>query len=310
MEKMEKMEKWIPNVVVLGPGGSRGFLEIGALKRLMEEKIGDGDFLTNVKIWVGISVGAAISLLFVSGYTIDEIINICIGFNIVEDIMSINLDEISKNLGLIKMKTVEKKLIECVKTKFGFVPTLNQLYVLTGLELCLVSFNFDKMSPEFLDFHTEPELSCVEAALMSMSIPLLFQPRKYRGDIYIDGAIGAPYPVTKYDVNENKVLGMYICSEEDIINIDNKPLNYIHRLIHASMKVLRDVEIKHSSENVKNIVLKTSYKDTTGLTINEEARKNMIDCGYKIADTFLKINLNPEKYDMTLTQEIPFHFEL
>ena len=293
-----------PDIVLLGPGGSRAILEIGTLKRLFEEE----GFTNKVKTWAGVSAGAGIALLIVCGYTPIEIEEICSGVTILDDVLSINLDEAAKNLGLVKLKGIEAKLSQVVSAKFGFIPTLKQLYVLTGLELSVVAFNVDKMEPAFLEKNTAPDLSCVESVMMSISIPILFQPRKYNGDTYIDGAVGACYPLSHYDNGENFVLGMYISSDEEYINLENNPMKYIYRLIHCSMKVLRDMEIKYASDKVKHIILKTSFTDTTGLTMDQQTRNNLLRAGYIAADNFLKINKNPEKYSFSLeeSQEIPF----
>lgn len=295
---------WKPNVVLLGPAGAKIFLINGSLKRLFQEK----DFLKDVTTWAGVSAGAAMSLLIVLGYNISEIIDLCLDMNILDEIIHINLDEAKKNLGLIKNILIEEKLKESIIKKIGYIPTLKELYLLSGLKLVLVSFNIDKFRSEFLDKDTEPNLSCLDAAMMSMAVPLLIQPRKYKSHVYCDGAIGSPYPVLYFDKDDNKVLGMYISSEEDLYCSDNKPANYIYRLIQAGMSSLRNTEIKYSSENVKHIGLKTVVKDTTGLTIDRETRQQMIDYGYNIADDFLKINSDPEKYKYNLdeNEEIPF----
>lgn len=304
---MSKEKEWFPNVILCGPGGSRGILLLGALKRFFEEKIGDKNFLGQVKIWAGVSIGAAISLLIVSGYTVEEIIDISLGVSLIEDIMNINLNDITRNLGLMKLQSIEEKLKHFIHLKFGKIPTLQELYEITNLELSVVTFNCNKMRSEFLDRHTTPELSCVEAAILSMTIPILFQPRKLKSDLCIDGAIGSPFPVTHYDVNDRKVIGMYISSEDDYLNLDKNPLNFLYRLIHASMKVLRDTEIKYSSPNVKTLKLTTDFKDTTGLTMGKEAREEMLNKGYDIADSFLKLLLESDKYVfIPESEEIPF----
>lgn len=303
------MNEWTPDIVVCGPGGSRGFLILGALKCLFEEKLQNNElFMSKVNKWVGISVGAAISLLIVAGYSIDEIVDLCIDVNLIDDILCINLEEAKQKMGLIKNKTVEEKLKQFILQKYSYIPTLEQLYMLTGLHLTLVAFNIDKMRPEFLDRDTEPELSCVEAAMMSMAVPILMQPRKHKGNIFIDGALGAPYPVLSFDHDNNNVLGMYISSEEDLYSSDKKASSFIYRLIQASMKVLRDVEIKHASSNVKHIPLRTMIRDTTGILIDKESRQLMINQGYECAENFLKINRNPEKYNISFpeNEEIPF----
>jgi len=296
---------WKPDVMVIGPGGSKGFLEIGCLKRLFEEQY----FLKNIHTWAGISVGAGLSLLLVTGYKIQEIIDISLEMNIVEDIATINLDEAKEKLGLIRNKSIEEKLRQCLIRKIGFIPTLNQLYLITGVKLVMVSFNLDKYRVEYLDKDTEPELSCLEAAMMSMAVPLLIQPRKYKGDVYCDGAIGAPYPVLHFDKNDDKVLGLYISSEEDLYCSDKKPTNYVYRLIQAGMRTLRNFEINYSSKNVKNIALKTLIKDTTGLSIDRQTREKMIEYGYECADNFLKVNTEPEKYEYKLNDNEEIEFE-
>lgn len=300
--------EWKPNVVLCGPGGSRGLLILGCLKRLFEEKFEENGFMENVKHWVGVSVGAAISLLIVVGYTVNEIIDLCIDLNLIDDILHINLDEVREKMGLLKNKTIEEKLKYYISLKYGFVPTLAQLYMLTGIHLTLVSFNIDKMRTDYLDCDTEGELSCVEAAMMSMAVPILMQPRKHKGCVYIDGAIGNSYPISRFDYDNNKILGIYITSEEDLYCSDKKPTTFIYRLIQASMKVIRDNEIKCASNNVKHIVLSTMLRDTTGIMIDRESRELMVEQGYEAANTFLKINMDPNKYDLTLqeNEEIPF----
>ena len=300
------MDIWKPNMIMCGPGGAKSFLLLGALKKFFEE-----EFLENVEIWAGVSAGAAISLLLVCGYSIEEIIDICLNLDILEDLVNINISEIPKKMGLIPNHTVEEKLKDGILKKFGYIPTLKQLYDHTKYHLTLVSFNLDKMKAEFLDKDTEPNLSCLEAAMMSMAIPILVQPRKYKGNIYVDGALGAPYPVLHFDHNQNKILGMYISSEQDLYTSDNKTVNFFYRLIQASMKALRDNEISLASDNVKHLKLQTDVRDITGISLILEMRQKMIQEGEEYAKAFLKVNNNPDKYNLDLPEgeEIPFSFE-
>ncbi len=282
---------WKPDLVLLGPGGAKGFLEVGCCKRLFEEK----DFLKNVTDWVGVSAGAAISLLIIIGYTPDEVNDICLSIDLIDDLITINLDDAKEKLGLISNKTVEDTLIKYVKAKCNCIPTLQHLYELTGKTYTAVTYNTDKMREEYLNKNTEPKLSCIEATLMSMAIPGFIQPRKYKGCVYVDGAIAAPYPVLEYDDGRN-ILGIFISSEQDNYSSNKKIMHFTYRLIQAGMKRSRDIEIKYSSDRVKHICLKTSIKDTIGISISDGDKKGMVDHGYKCATQFLTINSNPDKY--------------
>lgn len=297
-------ESWTPNIILCGPGGVKACLILGCLKRLfLEESI----ITENIERWVGVSAGAAISLLIICGYSIDEIIDLFINVNIVDELAHIKLNEAINNLGFIKNKTVEEKLSKAIKDKFGYVPSLRQLYLSTGYILTVVVYNLDKMRPEFMDKDTEPDISCLEATMMSMAIPGLIQPRKYKGNMYIDGGIGAPYPVCEYDYNNNKILGIYIASENDLYSSDKNPKEFLHRLIYAGMKALREKDIENASSNVKHIVLKTTVTDTAGISTSYEDRMCLIRQGYDCAESFIQHLYHPEKFEeIKENEEISF----
>lgn len=294
---------WNPDVILIGPAGAKAFLLMGVLKKLFQEP----DFFKNVHTWAGVSAGAAISLLLSIGYTIQDIEDLSMDINIVEDIININLDEARQKLGLIKNKTLEDTLKKAIIKKVGFIPTMKQLYLITGVNLVLISFNLDTYKTEFFSKDSEPDLSCLEAVMMSMTVPVLIQPRKYKGSTYVDGAVAAPYPVLHFDKNNDKVLGIYVSSEQDLYTSD-KAANYIFRLVQSGMRTIRHFNIEYSSDNVKHIPVQTNIKDVTGLSISKEVREQMIEYGYRTGENFLKINENPEKYDINLkdNEEIPF----
>ncbi len=293
---------WKPDTVVIGPAGAKAFLFTGAIKTLERE-----DFLNNVELWIGVSAGAALSLLLVCGFKIKDIIEICMDLSLKEDLTNINLTDIQNKFGFISGKILEEKLKQCVIEKFGKSVTMQELKDLTEKTWIAVAFNMDKLEPEYFSYENFPNLSVVEAAMMSMSIPILFQPRKYNGYVYVDGAIGAPYPILKFDNGKRQILGLFIYDEMQIYS-DNIT-EYLYRLIHAGMKILRDLQINYSSENVKHIRLKSDIKDSTGVSISKQNREIMIQYGEKCAETFMKINKEPQKYcyEIGENEEIPFN---
>ncbi len=297
---------WLPDVLVLGPGGAKGNLELGALYRLEQE-----NFLRNVNIWIGVSVGAPISLLKVCGYNVTEIINDCISINILDDITGINLDSYIDRMkdhpGLFSNKTVENMLKLRVIQKFGMIPTLMQLYMATGLIFSCITFNTDKLRKEELNKNTEPDLSCVEAAMMSMSIPGIIEPRIYKGNAYVDGAIGDPYPVLLYDDGEHNILGIYIESERSNYSSAKNPLRLLYRSIQGTIKMTREEHIEWSSDKCKHLCLKTNVIDTTGISLNNKSKLAMIESGYRSTTVFLIRLKHPEKYNIILedNEEIP-----
>ena len=294
---------WKPDVIVLGPGGAKGYLELGLLSSFEDE-----NYLSDINEWTGCSIGSAICLLKISGYTMTEIINDCLNFNIINDIGDINIDNFKESPGLLTIKSAEKLLNSRLSQRFGVIPTLKQLYLATGIILNIVTFNLDKMRPEYMNKDTEPNLSVVKAVLMSMAIPGIIIPRIYKGYTYVDGAIGDPYPILIHDDGEKKILGVYIDSECGSWNSNNNnTLLYLYKCAQASMKVMRDQSIRLASNNCKHIALKTPIIDTTGLSFNAEIKNKMLESGYKTGIHFLNKLKYPHKYKIILDpdEEIP-----
>jgi predicted acylesterase/phospholipase RssA len=170
----------------------------------------------------------------------------------------------------------------------------------------------DKIKGQFFNKDNSPDMSVLELVMMSMCVPGLIQPRKYKGDSFLDGAITHPLPILQFDHSGNKILALHISSEEDLSYSDESGTTFMYSLFHGGMSEIKDLNIKYSSENVKYIALKTNIKDITGLTLSKETRQKMVDYGYASAANFIKINSDPEKYNINLgeNEEIPFHFEI
>jgi len=298
---------WKPNVVLMGPAGAKGILYIGALKYLEEEK-----FLNEVTEWVGISAGAAISLLYLIGYTPKEITEICINVSLLDDVSNINIAKVADSLGLIRGTVLENKLKECMLKKYSFLPNLEELYTLTNKKWTAVTFNMNTMDSEFLCKDTHPDLCAVEATMMSMAVPILIQPRKYKGCTYVDGGISAPYPVLRYDNGVNRILGIYVAESHTDKHPEQEKLpDFLYKLVHAGMISLRNIQKEHCSDNVRHLCLQTNVRDITGISISQEIRYQMISDGHEAARIFYIHSSHPEKYNYTLSdkEEIPMLFD-
>ena len=68
----------IINTLCISGGGVKGISFLGALSYLLDKKHID---LNNIHTYIGSSVGSIISLLFVLGYSIDELIDFILNFN-------------------------------------------------------------------------------------------------------------------------------------------------------------------------------------------------------------------------------------
>src|SRR5688572_18121608 len=99
-------------VVVLGAGGVKGFLELGALYYLQKN-----GHLDSVSKYIGVSIGSMIALLMCSGYNVLDIILEMIDINIsMKD--NVSIKSIVNNMGLIDMKNIKDKMDDMIIDKW------------------------------------------------------------------------------------------------------------------------------------------------------------------------------------------------
>lgn len=283
--------KWNPTILVLGPGGMEGFLELGVILKLYNVGM-----LQSINTYIGCSAGSIISLLLVAGYTPLEIIAQSTEISLFSDISSIKMTDISslvlqvkKNSGLLSHNSIKERLIICMRQKFGFIPTLYQLYLSTGLTLISVSLNLDTDNIEYFSWKNNPDLLCVDASILSMNIPFLFYKLQYNNSIYIDGAFGDPYPVKLLDDGKTDILGVHIESDNPYHgkSLEHDDLRYLNKVLHASMTQLKKRNQQESSDRVKHLNLYSPTPDITGITYNDRIKEDMVAIGYSKTTEFL-----------------------
>nr|QBK90410.1 MAG: patatin-like phospholipase [Pithovirus LCPAC103] len=273
---------WKPDVLVIGPGGMKGFKYLGAVWAMESANL-----LTEVKILLGVSVGAAFGLLWLAGYKIPEIFRTAADSGIFHGIDSIDIKQVISELGAISNENIEDMLNEKLENKYGFVPTLYKFYLLTGIKYEILSSNLDNVDGDYISYETDPDLSAVEACMLSMNIPFIFQVLRYKGCSMIDGAFSNPYPVDRYDYGDHRILGLALETEfssDPSANI----ASYIYRILNHPITLLRRNIKKHCSERCKHIMLYSSMADITGMSMDLDMKKQMLIAGWSCAATFVR----------------------
>lgn len=261
------------DILVVGPGGMKVFLELGALLELERE-----GFLVHIKKFIGCSIGSLVSLLLVSGYNVLQVINDFLNEDIFNYIIDkLDLDKIYNSTGLIDPSKIKEKISSKLLSKFTFIPSLQQLYLATGRGLYCVAYNITRDTVDIFSHETTPECSCVDAVLFSMNIPGLFYQMRYKDCLYVDGALGNPYPIDIFDDGKTKILGISIDSESTL-KIESG-IEYFYKIIQSPMVQLKKRILSESSRLCKNIEIKSDYFDTLGVNLDEKKRAEMIKQG-------------------------------
>lgn len=278
---MPRQQPWYPKALVLGPGGVKGLLELGALSYLQAANV-----LREIETVVGVSIGATIGLLFCCGCQISQIIKDALVIDLFTEIWSdISLRGITEKVGIVSHDSLRMKVSQLVTAQLGFVPTLRQLYDRSGKRFVSVAMNIGKNRTEYLDHETDPDLNCVEAVLLSMNIPILFQQLQHRGDLFIDGAFGNPYPVNIVDDGVTEVLGISIDTDKTKISSETT-FAYLYKIIHSTIDQLYLVRLESASDRCRHLVLTTNVHDLTGISIGIESKIAMLLRGWALAAQF------------------------
>ena len=275
---------WKPNVLVLGPGGAKGFLQLGSLEYLQKK-----NFLDEVHTIVGCSIGAIISLLILCGYKFKEISDLGITLDLFKDIRSVNITNILDTAGLIDTEFIDNLIEGYVKDKLGYVPTLKQLYKETEIVWYIVATKLGE-GPVYLSHETHPDINVVEAVMLSSNIPGLFSKRKYDCYTWIDGAFSDPYPIEKVDDGKNRVLGIYTVEKGETYSTGSN-VWYLSTSFRYPIRELRRKTIKYSTDKCKHLRLEALEQ---GLDYTEEQRKKMINDGFKQTEKQFPHLINPE----------------
>ena len=201
--------------IVLSGGGVKGICHVGALYALDELNI-----LDKIDTFAGTSIGSLVILLYVIGYSPGQIYNFIVSFDF-SKMKNISIFNI-QFFGFDNCSKMEYVIIRLIQQK-GFDPyiTLKELYEITKKKIIFTTVCVNTKELCYLSHDTYPELPILISVRMSMSIPFIFTPIKYKNYLYIDGGCFNNYPINLF-IDSNDVLGILLVDNKDIVeNIDN-----------------------------------------------------------------------------------------
>lgn len=263
--------------LVISGGGIRGMSFIGALKALENYKI-----LCDIETFAGTSVGALIIVFFVIGYSIDEIFEFIKYFDVTKMSSIDSLNTIISLFGFDDGKKIDiilTKIFECKNLNSDI--TFNDLFIITKKEIIITSVCINTMDVVYMSYKSHPNMSVKLAVKMAISIPVLFTPILFENKYYIDGGCIDNYPIGLFKDNLDEVIGLYVETNDRIVENINTIEDYIYQLLQCITKGLA------------NNILNGYEKSTISISIDWIP---LIDIDMDIND---KIKLFSRGYDVT-----------
>jgi NTE family protein len=182
-------------------GGVKGIAYVGALQELEKRQI-----MKNIIRVGGTSAGAINAVLLATHYTLKETQKVLTDLNFnnfMDDSWGFlrDTDRLIREFGWYKGDFFRDWMGNLIREKTGNQhSTFNDLRNMGFLDLYLIGANLSTGFSEVFSAEHTPRMRVVDAARISMSIPLFFAAvRNFRRDVYVDGGVFSNYPIKLFD---------------------------------------------------------------------------------------------------------------
>ena len=249
------------NKLVLSGGGKRGLMLLGSLEYIYQYQ---KEKISNIKTYIGSSIGSIICYLLILNYEPRHIISFLISNDFFKQFKDINFVSLTTCSGAYDWNILKKYLFILTNDKYKDENiTLKQLYDTFNKELICTTFNLSKQTTEYLSYKTHPDLLCVDALRMSSNIPLYFDKFKFNDDYYIDGGITNNFPINLLEENDYALA--LNCSKMNLKLEKFLITNYMLNLVSS-------VIINNVKQNINNCICKhidTIHFDTCTISTSD-----------------------------------------
>ena len=301
---------------IFGGGGIRGIAYCGAYKAMLEN---------NIKLTgcAGSSIGAVFSGLLALNYSYEEIYEILsnTGF---EMFIDFNIDFKSEP-ALSKGKIFLEWMREKIEKKFyqenyqkGKMPPVK----FSDIKANLIVYSVDLTNLKFFEFSKEktPDFEIASAIRASVSMPGLFVPFEYNGNLIVDGDLLKSMPlwrVTNSIKNLDERILEFRLEDNETIKKTVNPIEYLNRVYNAICGFATDyiVDLYKEKDKFDYIKINTQDVSVVDFLIPLEKKKELFETGYKITNNYLKEFLPQKrknllkKYEKLLQALIKFQKE-
>lgn len=277
-----------PDTLIISGASTKVVSFVGIFRALFEKDILKEN-LEGINEIHTLSIGAFYSLCLILNIN-EKVMYECLirsDFSECLDIDKINLNDISKSLGLISHEKYFKRLMKNIfmfKFKKSDI-TLKELYEYNPIELYIKCVNVSKQCSVHFNHKTHPNISLTKLLTMTTTLPIFFKPQKYKGDYYVDGGLSGNLPVEK--IKSKNVLCIHI--KRCMKNIDDEDiplLGFLQNICSVSSLSYN----KYKNYTI-NIVIDLSTYD---FNIDKNKKEKIIKEGYE--QSLKRINDKSFKY--------------
>jgi len=278
--------------LVLSGGGYKGFMSIGALRYLSDQKFYNINEIENI---YGTSVGSLIGVILCLKLDWNDMVEYAINKpwnNLITFSTEIILNIISKK-GILDKKFIDSIFINLFKNVgLNSESTLLDLYNYSNICINLFSVNITTFELERFNYKIHPETKILDAVYMSCSIPFIFQPLYFNGTLYIDGGVINPYPLNiclDEHKNDQEILALKIVDDSLTTSTKESSIfGYGFYLFYKLIKLNYKYKVNKKTKYELIIPSQTmNINDAQEIINSIKMRKKMVESGVGYARAFL-----------------------
>lgn len=268
--------------LVLSGGSVRGIAHIGAIRKLVDEKLVDLEKLDSI---AGVSVGALMALLISLRFSIEEIWDFILSIDL-KRMVNPDIFMLVQKCGVDTGQIIYKLCEEILTKRTGIAHiTFKQLYELTNIHTIIIGSCLTTKEVVYFDYRNTPNFRVSVAARISISMPGYFTPVVIGEKKYIDGAILNNYPMNLFKDKMEETVGIiingdydtnYRCPEEYFVAVVNL---FLHNYYKRVRKKYKNNTI--FVNNVKNVSI-------FDFDLDLETKKKLYQCGVEAAEDFIR----------------------
>lgn len=269
-------------------GGVKGVAYIGLFRVLDEIRANlyaNSETQIDIKEMCCVSIGSFIGLLYVVGYTYEELYKevMDVDFSSLKDF---RIKHLVNKYGMDNGRGITGWLWSLLE-KRGVSKdiTFRELYRKFGVNFRVCVTNVNKYCMEIFDYTTNPNLKVVKAVRMSTSIPFVFCAERYNNNIYVDGAVVNNFPIRLYSDKLDTTLGCKIIGgneldEDRYYEIDSFDSYMVH-LIGCFMSN-RERDTTMINDYIDHTICIPAHRITQSVNyeLTEQDKRNLIEMGY------------------------------
>jgi predicted acylesterase/phospholipase RssA len=307
---------WTVKILIITGGAAKGVAYLGALSPFVEQ-LGD-QFLKEIPIMVGASIGAMICASFQLGASLQEVRDVFT----TNDLRKLLPSYYDKPQGNTLRRLTEKFSIDDGKafdaflrnsfTKRGKDPdtyTFRQLHEETKRTLIVTGSCLNTMKPCYYSWRTTPDMLVCQAIRITSGLPYIFPPIVKDRMMYVDGACYDPFPVRALSKKERKqvkqgnmlgIVGYTLDQTFDIKDIQQMTYAFAMGLQHNYMEM--------STERYKKHIIRVPLSlSTSAFNVSSDESDELFLTGRHAGTQFISkkgLPLSSSRYDELHTKSL------